>query len=331
LLRACLDGVLGQTDVSLDVIVVDDGSTDGTAAMVSQLGDPRISLIRHDVPKGGGVARNAGAAAATGRWLAFSDDDDLWAPTKLLRQIEAGEASGAVLVYCGAIVFTAEGFVQPDRFVPSPEEFRARVRRSNPLPGGGSAPIVKRDAFNSVGGCDELLHALWDWDAWIRLGDLGAVAAVDEPLVGYRMHDGNMTLDNAAAFLRELDYLSAKHRRTTNGRRSEIDRVGFCHYLANRQLLAGRRWRSARMHLDAGLRYRDLGHLGCAVRAPLGGWALGLRQPRPLPEAAPPWLEDLRRPSPADHHGGSDLGVARGGEPATAALTCLSQTSNLEE
>ena len=85
LLAQTLHSVLWQRGVDLEVLVVDDGSADDTAEMVAGLADPRIRLLRHDHPQGVSAARNRGVAAASGRWLAFCDDDDLWAPDKLAR------------------------------------------------------------------------------------------------------------------------------------------------------------------------------------------------------------------------------------------------------
>src|ERR687898_2985729 len=80
LLMQTLGSILRQQAVDFEVIVVDDGSRDGTAEVVSWLGDARVRLLRHDRSKGVSAARNTGIAAAHGEWLAFCDDDDLWAP-----------------------------------------------------------------------------------------------------------------------------------------------------------------------------------------------------------------------------------------------------------
>src|SRR5690348_694187 len=81
--RSGLSAALMQEDVDVEIIVVDDGSTDETPARLAALEDPRVTVIRHDQPRGVAAARNRGIAAARGEWLAFLDDDDLWAPDKL--------------------------------------------------------------------------------------------------------------------------------------------------------------------------------------------------------------------------------------------------------
>src|SRR5688572_15134473 len=83
LLATTLRSVLWQRDVELEVIVVDDASTDDTTAVVSRLADPRVVMVRHSVSAGPSAARNRGASEARGEWLGFVDDDDVWAPDKL--------------------------------------------------------------------------------------------------------------------------------------------------------------------------------------------------------------------------------------------------------
>jgi glycosyltransferase involved in cell wall biosynthesis len=93
LLALTLRSALSQRDVAFEVIVVDDGSADETSEVVAGLGDPRVRLIRHDVSQGVSAARNRGIAEARAEWIAFLDDDDLWAPDKLSFQLTAASES----------------------------------------------------------------------------------------------------------------------------------------------------------------------------------------------------------------------------------------------
>src|SRR5690349_1209363 len=88
LLRA-VRSVLHQREVSLSVVVVDEASTDGSADAVRALGDPRVQVVRHASPRGVSQARNTGLQQVQSPWVAFLDDDDLWAPDKLSAQLEA--------------------------------------------------------------------------------------------------------------------------------------------------------------------------------------------------------------------------------------------------
>src|SRR3954454_11717029 len=89
LLLRTLASVLGQEGVDLDVVVVDDGGADDAEATVARLQDVRLRVLRHDVSRGVSAARNTGLNAATSPFVAFLDDDDLWAPTKLRTQLDA--------------------------------------------------------------------------------------------------------------------------------------------------------------------------------------------------------------------------------------------------
>ena len=109
LLALTLRSVLTQRDVDVEVIVVDEASTDDTAAMLDAIADERIRVIRHGTPCGVASARNRGAADARGEWLAFVDDDDLWAPDKLVQQLETAEALGRDWVYTGCVAIGDRG------------------------------------------------------------------------------------------------------------------------------------------------------------------------------------------------------------------------------
>src|SRR5438128_8506232 len=84
-LDVALRSILAQEGVDVRVVVVDDGSSDGTAAWLADL-DPRVEVVRHDTPTGAAAARNDGLDRVTTDWGAFCDDDDVWAPTKLAKQ-----------------------------------------------------------------------------------------------------------------------------------------------------------------------------------------------------------------------------------------------------
>ena len=103
LLALTLRSVRWQRGVDLEVLVVDDGSTDDTAEVVAAIADPRIRLVRQPVAQGVSAARNRGIAEAGGTWVAFLDDDDLWAPDKLVRQLQAAHQTGRAWVYTGEV------------------------------------------------------------------------------------------------------------------------------------------------------------------------------------------------------------------------------------
>jgi glycosyltransferase involved in cell wall biosynthesis len=199
-LRQSLRSVLGQKNVDLQVIVVDDGSTDDTNDILTALDDPRIVLLRHDRPRGVSAARNHGAEEATGDWVAFIDDDDLWSPYKLSRQLQAARATGRTWVYTGCVNVDDTLRILGGRPPPSSEEVLQLIFRFNAIPGGGSNVAVRRDQLQRIGSFDLRLKNTEDWDMWIRLAKQGPPACVSEPLIAYRLHAANSSLDVKAIF-----------------------------------------------------------------------------------------------------------------------------------
>ena len=243
LLQLTLRTVLGQRDVELEVVVVDDGSTDDTADVVAGLGDPRLRLVRHDTAQGVSAARNRGIAEASGQWVAFVDDDDLWAPDKLARQLEAAHDTGRAWAYAGAVKVDAAQRLNGGRPPPEPEELMARITRWNPMPGGCSNVIASSTLLRRAGQFDRQLVNLADWDLWIRMARVGGrPAMVSSPLVGYRQHAGNRSLDTAL-ILREARVIERRYG-------TALDWGGIFRYLAWLCVRSGRRrealWHFAR-------------------------------------------------------------------------------------
>jgi len=215
LLRKTLRSVLWQQQVELEVIVIDEASTDDTSAMLATLGDARVRVIRHDRPRGVSAARNRGAADAHGEWLAFVDDDDLWAPDKLVRQIQTAQTVGRDWAYAGSVNITERGHVVHGRPPLSPEEVVAALPRYNAIPGGGSNVVVRRATWMAAGPFDTRLRNTEDWEMWIRLAKHGPPAYVCSPLVGYRVHISNSSLD-IAEIVRGTQLIEALHHTTAD-------------------------------------------------------------------------------------------------------------------
>jgi glycosyltransferase involved in cell wall biosynthesis len=277
LLALTLKTVLWQRGVELEVIVVDDGSTDDTDRMVQALGDPRIRLIRHDLPQGVSTARNHGISEARGKWVAFLDDDDLWAPHKLSSQLAAA-GSAATWVYAGDVEMDARQRVIAGAPPPSPEEVIRRLPRTSLVPGGCSCVIATRGAVASVGAFDPAFVNLADWDLWVRLARTGPPAFVNEPLVGYRVHPGQSSLD-IGSMLREAGMFERKY-----GWR--IDRGELHHYLAYQCLIAGKPKKAFGHFAKAALRGKVIPVAGSVTRVLVDRFGIQLPLPRPDPHAA---------------------------------------------
>jgi glycosyltransferase involved in cell wall biosynthesis len=214
LLGTTLHCALNQIGVDLEVIVVDDGSTDDTAALLKRHDDGRLRVLCNDTPQGVSAARNRGIAHARSRWVAFLDDDDLWAPDKLARQVQAAQAAGRDWSYTGSVNI-ADGFQIVHGLPPlPPEEVVAALPRYNAIPGGGSNVVVRREALLRAGPFDTRLRNTEDWEMWIRLARAGPPAWVCSPLLAYRVHASNSSLDIAeivrgARLIEELHHTTA--------------------------------------------------------------------------------------------------------------------------
>ena len=202
LLAATLRTVLSQGGVRLSVVVVDDGSDDPGAVrnVIKRAGDDRVDLVRYRLPGGVSAARNAGAQAASGQWLAFCDDDDLWAPYKLAAQLEAAHDADAAWVYTGDVTVDERLHVVAGAPPPPPGDVMTTLERWNAVPAGSSNVAVRADTFSSLGGFDPWLQSAGDWDLWLRLARTTTPAWVRHPLVAYREHPGAMRANRERLF-----------------------------------------------------------------------------------------------------------------------------------
>jgi len=208
--RLALRSALAQRDVRFEVLVVDDASSDGTGAMVSALADPRVRVVRNDISLGESGARNRGVDEAAGDWIAFLDDDDVWAPNKLVLQLEALRTTGREWAYGGDVVVDSDLNVLSGSPPPSPIHVAKLLVRYNAIPSGASNVIVSSKLLASVGPFDPALLRTPDWDMWLRLLREGPPAGVRKPLVANCVHAGNASRDMNMMF-RELDVIAARH------------------------------------------------------------------------------------------------------------------------
>jgi glycosyltransferase involved in cell wall biosynthesis len=184
---------LRQTRAPLEVIVVDDGSSDDTRARLEAL-TGRVHTIRQE-NHGVSAARNRGLALAHGALVAFLDADDLWLPDKLEAQERLFEADpGLGLVHCGVEEMDEAG---------NPLSIRLDGREGwvademlffgrGVILGGGSAAVFPKDLLQEIGGFDEALSTSADWDVHQRIARQARVGFVPRPLVRYRRHGSNM-------------------------------------------------------------------------------------------------------------------------------------------
>jgi glycosyltransferase involved in cell wall biosynthesis len=201
LLPEALDSAIGQTLEGVEIVVVDDGSTDDTPAVLARYGD-RIRVV-HQSNRGLAAARNTGLAAARGAYVSFLDADDVLMPTKLAEQIAVLEQAPAVgWTYCDVLIeATATGTAMraSERFGYAGRRLEGwlfpELIHGNFIP--AIAPLVRRTALDAAGGFDERLAALEDWDLWLRLSLIAEARYSPAVLVRYRVHPGGMSEDRS--------------------------------------------------------------------------------------------------------------------------------------
>jgi glycosyltransferase involved in cell wall biosynthesis len=178
-----VDSALAQTHSQCEILVVDDGSTDDTPALLAGYGNA-IRVLRQD---NGGLssARNTGIRAARGEFVAFLDADDYWLPDKLSRQVALLQANDT-LGFCSTHtqVETTVGDVSDEWRCPRLEGPLLPLLFSHnaAVSGSGSSVMVRRRLFDRVGMFDTGLRSLEDIDMWMRLAAVSSYACIDEPL-----------------------------------------------------------------------------------------------------------------------------------------------------
>ena len=198
LLIRALRSVLAQEGVAVDVVVVDDARDQRTTELLGAFLDRQVRVVFPERSSGASAARNLGASLIWHRWIAFLDDDDLWAPTKLARQLEAMREGGARWSCTGTVLFTGPGeIVGMQRGRPWGDD-APLISYVNLVAGSASSVLCETSLFRETGGFDTAMTFNEDWDEWIRMSATGPPAVVDEPLVGYRVHPSNRSLDAAA-------------------------------------------------------------------------------------------------------------------------------------
>jgi len=248
LLAQTLASVRAQTFADLEIVVVDDGSSDNTAEIVTRIDDSRVRMVRHEQPLGVSAARNRGIREASGEWVAFLDDDDLWAPSKIARQITAAGEAGRLWSCSGSITVTSDMKVIAGTAPPLAEDIAVALPFRNTVPAGASNVAVRVDLLRQAGDFDTELRHMSDWDMWIRFAAGGLPAVVSEPDVAYRLHPGNASAD-AAELEAEIALIEKRYEANRNG--AGIDRAFALRWAAWNLLRIGRRGAALRAYGSA--------------------------------------------------------------------------------
>ena len=250
-LRDAVQSVFAQTYAEWELLVIDDGSTDGTRAYLETLTDARVRPLPHDHCGNPALLRNVAARAARGAYFAFLDSDDVWLPAKLALQVDDQLAHPE----CG---WSYTGYVHMD------EQGQGDQWRSDRpwVPYAGwilenvitvqamiAMPtiMVERRVFESVGGFDESIHGCEDYDLAIRLAAASPVTVVPAPLAKKRQHFE----DRPTGQVELLKYMNRTYTnlltRTTSSRVRRLCR----RQLARFNLRFVNRFRAAHRYRDA--------------------------------------------------------------------------------
>jgi len=202
--------VMAQTAAPLEILVVDDGSTDDTEAVVSRLEGPIRYVSQKNL--GPAAARNRGIQEARGELIALLDSDDVWKPDKLERQIAILDRNLEVgMVHTAATLIDENG--EPTGETWGRRDYVGRIQPKLLVANGvnASSVLVRRRLLEAVGGYDERFTSLENWDLWIRLSGRCAFGYLDVPLIQYRVHAGNL-IKNLERLRQNYELLLQKHQ-----------------------------------------------------------------------------------------------------------------------
>ena len=280
-IRHAIDSVLAQTYSDWQLIVVDDGSTDGTADVARSVSDPRIAVVTLEHTGLPAAARNAGISATGSEFVAFLDADDVWEPTKLELQVALMDARPEV----GLVYSYADHLVDGERrrvdWEPLGDDAFAQLSGGNAL--YNSTVILRRALLEQFGLLDEdpRLRGTEDYALWLRLAGRTEFACVPERLLLYRVRPDGLGRDGlrmAAGVLIALE----KELAASPGR---FERLGptFLREYGIRRFLngfpgAGRPELLAALRLDRGdprtLKWLALSLLGRRIVRALVAWKI---------------------------------------------------------
>jgi glycosyltransferase involved in cell wall biosynthesis len=219
-LPAAVDSALCQHSCDVEVVVVNDGSTDETAKVMDGYGDRIVAVHQKNLGSGGlSRTRNNGVATSTGEWIAFLDHDDIWEPTKLQQQLKVAQSTSADVIYTNARNFGDVDRVADLRSDPEAmlegDLFEALLMDNFIVM---SSAMMKKSLFDQVGGLTESPILAEDWDLWLKSAACGSkFAVVRDPVTLYRWRAGSFSKNHER--MRQLRILAVEQAlKTTRGR-----------------------------------------------------------------------------------------------------------------
>lgn len=230
-LKRAMDSVLNQTERSLELIVVDDGSTDGTKDLVTAYSDVRVRYLHVRENMGPSRARNLGALQAEGEYIAFQDSDDEWHERKLEKQLQLfrEDKTGAGMVYCS---FCKRYEDKEVRYPPENLPWEMKSGKIFPTllyrPLAGTPTIlIPKTVWQEMNGFQEALKCFEDWELTMRIALRYPVLLLDEPLVTVYSMGESLITDSVRAIEGDF-YIFGKyleHYRTDEMKKEKLDRI----------------------------------------------------------------------------------------------------------
>ncbi|MBE9228368.1 glycosyltransferase [Phormidium sp. LEGE 05292] len=192
-IRETIESVLKQTFYDFELIVINDGSSDRTLEIATDIKDLRIKVFSY-INAGGAVSRNRGFSHSVGEFIAFLDADDLWTPDKLEAQLKALQKNPhAAVAYSWLDAIDESGkFLRKGNHITEKGDIFAKLFLI-PFVESGSNPLIRRQAFIDIGGFDESLTASQDYDLYLRLAARYEFIAVPIPQILYRISSNSMS------------------------------------------------------------------------------------------------------------------------------------------
>jgi len=220
-LSEAVESILGQSYRALELIIIDDHSTDATPALLESYwrSDPRVRVFRNSANKGLTKSLNKGLDLSRGHFIARHDADDCSHPDRIRRQMESMFPDpGLALLGTGALLMDSAGKSVKALNVNTGERLKARLPKNNQFIHG--SVLMRRDAVESAGGYREEFRYAQDYDLFLRLSENYAVDNIDEPLYSSRLADGSISFSRAGE-----QQLSAMIARRAHQRRIRGDRA----------------------------------------------------------------------------------------------------------
>jgi glycosyltransferase involved in cell wall biosynthesis len=223
--KEAIESVLSQTYKDYEIIVINDGSTDNTAEVLSQFQN-NIKIIEQK-NKGVAAARNIAINNSQGRYIAFLDDDDIWLPTKLEKQIMLLEANDKIGLIYSDMSYFDEKEIFPETTAKKRPLPLARISwmlfpypNLTPRP---SSVVVRQETLDEIGLFDESLTTCEDYDLWLRICEKWLFYYLDEPLTMYRLSDTNMSKNQERTLISSLQVQEKAIERHPDYRRLPVN------------------------------------------------------------------------------------------------------------